>query len=190
MVRTTLYDTLLRRLRAPRRFIQVLAGPRQAGKTTLARQVLEEVALPFHYASADEPTLRDRIWIEQQWGIGRLKARDHRKRALLVLDEIQKVSGWSDAVKYLWDSDTHAGLRLQVVLLGSSALLVQKDLSESLAGRFEVIHLPHWSFAEMTEAFGISLPAPPLPTSGAPSEGTPSLPPRPPRPSARPSPLA
>jgi hypothetical protein len=157
MIRKALHDELLRRLKEKRRFIQVLAGPRQAGKTTLARQVMEAVRLPAHYASADEPTLRDRTWIEQQWDIARLKARDAKISALLVLDEVQKVSGWPDIVKLLWDADTHAGLPLKVVLLGSAPLLIQRGLTESLAGRFEIIQVPHWSFTEMREAFDWTL---------------------------------
>jgi len=152
-----LHDELLRRLKEQRRFIQVLAGPRQAGKTTLARQVMEAAKLPAHYASADEPTLRDRTWIEQQWDIARLKARDAKLTALLVLDEVQKVSGWPDVVKLLWDADTHAGLPLKVVLLGSAPLLIQRGVTESLAGRFEIIRVPHWSFTEMREAFDWTL---------------------------------
>mgnify|MGYP003333915519 FL=1 len=154
MVRQNLHAVLLRRLTEKRRFLQVLAGPRQVGKTTLARQVMQELKLPAHYASADEPTLRDRMWIEQQWDAARLKAREGRVGALLVLDEIQKVSGWSAIVKLLWDADTHAGVPLKVVLLGSSPLLLQSGLTESLAGRFEILPVPHWSFAEMREAFG------------------------------------
>lgn len=154
MIRQTLHAELLRRLKEKRRFIQVLAGPRQTGKTTLAQQVMAAAKLPAHYASADEPTLRDRIWIEQQWDIARLKARDIKSSALLVLDEVQKVSGWPDIVKLLWDADTHARLPLKVVLLGSAPLLIQRGLTESLAGRFEIIRVPHWSFTEMREAFG------------------------------------
>ncbi len=157
MVRQSIHDTLLRRLREPRRHLQVLAGPRQSGKTTLGRQVMEGAALPAHYASADEPTLRDRTWLEQQWELGRLKAQSAAKGALLVLDEIQKVTGWSDCVKLLWDADSHSRCPLKVVLLGSSPLLIQRGLSESLAGRFEIIPVPHWSFAEMREAFGWTL---------------------------------
>ncbi len=157
MIRDTIHATLLRRLREPRRFVQVLAGPRQAGKTTVVRQVMEASALPAHYASADEPTLRHRAWLEQQWDVGRLKARESRRGALLVLDEIQKVPGWSDTVKLLWDADTHAREPLKVVVLGSSPLLVQRGLTESLAGRFEIIPVPHWSFGEMREAFGWTL---------------------------------
>lgn len=155
MTRKTLHDTLLRRLKEPRRFLQVLAGPRQVGKTTLARQVMDQLNLPAHYASADEPTLRDRSWIEQQWDLGRLKA--SKRGGLLVLDEVQKVSDWSNVVKLLWDADTHAGLPLRVVLLGSSPLLIQSGLTESLAGRFEMIAVPHWSFEEIKEAFGWTL---------------------------------
>lgn len=157
MIRQVLHAELLKRLREKRRFVQVLAGPRQVGKTTVVRQVMEAAAMPTHYASADEPTLRDRTWLEQQWDLARLKARDNPAGALLVLDEIHKVGDWSSLVKLLWDADTHAGVSLRVVLLGSAPLLIQKALTESLAGRFEVIPAPHWSLAEMREAFGWNL---------------------------------
>jgi AAA+ ATPase superfamily predicted ATPase len=49
---------LARRLAEPRRFLQVIAGARQVGKTTLVNQVASQSAFPYHYASADEPTLR------------------------------------------------------------------------------------------------------------------------------------
>jgi predicted AAA+ superfamily ATPase len=152
-----LHDELLNRLKEKRRFLQVLAGPRQVGKTTLARQVMLATKLPAHYASADEPSLRDRTWIEQQWDLARLKAKEGKTGALLVLDEVQKVSDWSNVVKLLWDADTHAGMPLKVVLLGSAPLLIQSGLTESLAGRFELIPVPHWSFGEMREAFGWNL---------------------------------
>ena len=157
MVRQNLHDVLSRRLTEKRRFLQVLAGPRQVGKTTLARQVMGESKVPSHYASADEPTLRDRTWLEQQWDGARLKAKANKAGALLVLDEIQKVPDWPDLVKLLWDADTHAGLPLKVLLLGSSPLLIQTGLTESLAGRFEIIPVPHWSFTEMREGFGWGL---------------------------------
>jgi uncharacterized protein len=149
----------MKRLREPRRFIQVLAGPRQVGKTVLARQVIEDLALPSHYASADEPTLRDRTWLEQQWDLARLQTDSNRNRkdALLVLDEVQKVTDWSEIVKRLWDEDTAVKRRLRVVLLGSAPLLIQKGLTESLAGRFEIVPATHWSFGEMHEAFGWNL---------------------------------
>jgi predicted AAA+ superfamily ATPase len=146
-----------KRLLEARRFLQVLAGPRQVGKTTLVRQAMAESGLPAHYASADEPTPRDRIWIEQQWDLARLKAARNPGGALLVIDEVQKVADWPGVVKFLWDSDTQHGVPLKVVLLGSSPLLLQTGLTESLAGRFEVISVPHWSFTEMREAFGWSL---------------------------------
>lgn len=157
MTRRTLHDALLRRLTGKRQSLQVLAGPRQVGKTTLAQQVIPALKKPAHYVSADEPTLRDRTWIAQQWDVARLRAREARAGAVLVVDEIQKVPGWSDIVKLLWDEDTRAGVPLQVLLLGSSPLLVQTGLNESLAGRFEIIAVPHWSFAEMREAFGWDL---------------------------------
>lgn len=149
---------LARRLGERRRFIQVVAGPRQVGKTTLVRQVAEASGLVSRYASADEPTLRGGEWIAQQWDAARLAARDaDRRGALLVLDEIQKIHGWSEAVKRLWDADTAGRVPLKVVLLGSAPLLIQRGLTESLAGRFEMLPLPHWSYAEMRAAFGWTL---------------------------------
>lgn len=157
MIRNSIHAELLKRLGERRRFLQVVAGPRQVGKTTLVRQVMAAAGIPAHYASADEPTLRDRTWLEQQWDLARLKARAERHGALLVLDEIQKVNDWPNAVKLLWDADTHAEVPLKVVLLGSAPLLIQSGLTESLAGRFEIIPAPHWTFGEMHEAFGWSL---------------------------------
>ncbi len=142
------------RIQEARRFIQVLAGPRQSGKTTLAHQATAAAGLPFHYASADEPTLRDRAWLEAQWDIGRVRAKENARRgAILVLDEVQKITHWSEVAKRLWDEDTASGIRLKVLLLGSAPLLVQSGLSESLAGRFELIRVTHWSFTEMQQAF-------------------------------------
>lgn len=149
------FQILINRLAESRRFIQVVAGPRQVGKTTLVQQVCKGIGLPVQFASADEPTLRGQEWIAQQWEIARLRRGDHG--AILVLDEVQKISGWSEAVKRLWDEDTRRKFPLKVVLLGSAPLLIQHGLSESLAGRFEVLHLPHWSAEEMHQAFGWSV---------------------------------
>ncbi|MDE0375647.1 MAG: ATP-binding protein [bacterium] len=148
-------DELTRRLSEPRRFIQVVTGPRQVGKTTMVLQATERSGLPTHYATADLPTAHPERWIEQQWEAARLLVdRADRDGAVLVLDEIQKVPGWSEVVKYLWDEDTRLARPLKVVILGSAPLLVRRGLGESLAGRFESIRAPHWSFDEMRTAFG------------------------------------
>ena len=147
---------LASRLIEPRRFLQVVAGPRQVGKSTLVQQVTDDLDLPVRYASADEPTLRGGDWISQQWDAARLDIAG-KPGAVLVLDEIQKIPAWSETVKRLWDEDTRRKRPLKVVLLGSAPLLIAQGLTESLAGRFETLRLPHWSFSEMREAFGWSL---------------------------------
>lgn len=147
---------LTARLAEPRRFLHVVAGPRQVGKSTLVQQVTGELNLPVRYASADEPTLRGPDWISQQWEAARLEASGEAS-AVLVLDEIQKIPSWSETVKRLWDEDTRKRRPLKVVLLGSAPLLMAHGLTESLAGRFETLRLPHWSFTEMRAAFGWSL---------------------------------
>lgn len=158
MYKRPIYKQLLSRLKEPRKFIQVLAGPRQTGKTTLANQVLDDITIPAHYVSADQPSLQGEIWIEQQWEVARSLIRDSKKRTgILVLDEIQKLPYWSETIKKLWDEDSKNKIGLKVALLGSAPLLIQKGLTESLAGRFEIIPINHWSFTEMKNAFGFSL---------------------------------
>ncbi len=148
---------LQERLEEPARFIQVVLGPRQVGKTTLAEQAIEHLSFPTIFAAADLPAPPGPEWILTRWEEGRHRA-SPGKPALLVLDEVQKVSRWSEIIKGLWDEDRRARRDLRVVLLGSSALLVSKGLEESLAGRFELIRLSHWSFAEMHKAFGWDWP--------------------------------
>lgn len=149
------YSKIKERLGLQRKFIQVLMGPRQVGKTTMIRQLLENYAFPWHYASADEAT--QPLWLQQQWETIRLKTNSATStEALLVIDEIQKIPDWSNQVKIQWDKDSFENLALKIILLGSSQLLLQKGLSESLAGRFEVIYLPHWSYTEMKDAFGFT----------------------------------
>ncbi|NLH16025.1 MAG: ATP-binding protein [Phycisphaerae bacterium] len=146
---------IIQRLSEPRRFLQVLIGPRQVGKTTIARQAVKLSGLAAHFVSADEPTLQDRSWLRQQWDMARVQAAS--SAFLLVIDEIQKVTGWSETVKKFWDEDSQNNRDLRVMLLGSSPWLVQKGLSESLAGRFEILPVTHWSYSEMRQAFGLSL---------------------------------
>ena len=146
------------RLREPRRFIQVVTGPRQVGKTTAVLTAVERVGGPTVITSADEPMLRRDGWLAAQWAIARAEiARTGAAAGVLVIDEVQKLPVWSETVKRLWDEDSREGVPLHVVLLGSAPLLVARGLTESLAGRFEQIHLAHWSWPEMREAFGWDL---------------------------------
>lgn len=155
MHKRPIYNFLLNRLQEPRKFIQALLGPRQVGKTTLALQISEAIKKPCHYISADLATLQNLSWLQQQWEIARLMVKD--KGALLIIDEVQKIPHWSDAIKELWDSDSRKKIDLSVMILGSSPWLMQKGLSDSLAGRFEVVPITHWSFREMHDAFAWNL---------------------------------
>lgn len=141
------------RLLEPRRFIQIVFGPRQVGKTTLVHQVLADLGDKAIYASADGPPLAGSAWIETQWDRARRLAAASGS-AVLAIDEVQKIERWSETIKQLWDEDSATATNLHVVLLGSAPLLMQRGLSESLAGRFETIPVSHWSFAEMEAAFG------------------------------------
>jgi uncharacterized protein len=152
------YQSLKTRILPPRKFINVLLGPRQVGKTTLITQLVTDLKIPNLFVSADAMAAVGQAWLEQQWNAARtLQQNDDENEFLLVIDEIQKISNWSEIVKKLWDEDTRNGVPLKVVLLGSSRLLIQQGLTESLAGRFETFYLGHWTFKEMHEAFGWSV---------------------------------
>ena len=151
------YQLLKSRILEPKRFIQAILGPRQIGKTTLVHQLLEDIDIPYHIVSADGVASDQTIWIAQQWENARIKlATGAHRELLLVIDEIQKIDNWSEAVKAQWDQDTFRQCFIKVILLGSSSLILQSGLTESLAGRFEVIPMSHWTFDEMHEAFGFS----------------------------------
>lgn len=146
------------RIEEPRKFIQLIAGPRQVGKTTLVNQVLRQIELAYAVEVADGVDAKDTDWIRRVWDSARTAMLFRKeKEYLLVIDEIQKIANWSEAVKKEWDEDTRKGVNLKVVLLGSSRLLLKKGLTESLAGRYELIRLGHWRYQEMRDAFGFTL---------------------------------
>ena len=152
------YQEIKKRLEEPRLFLQVISGPRQVGKSTLIEQVLSNISLPYNSYSADAELNVNQAWISNVWDAARNEM-DYRKEQehILVIDEIQKISNWSETVKKEWDRDSRERRNLKALLLGSSRLLLQKGLTESLAGRFELIRMGHWTFTEMKEAFGWSL---------------------------------
>ena len=155
MIERVYLHGLTKRINEDRRFIQVLYGPRQVGKTTLVLQLLSKIATENMYESADLVAAADTKWLQTVWESARIKIKlSDAKELILVIDEIQKVDNWSEAVKKLWDEDSRTGINIKVILLGSSSLLIQKGLTESLAGRFEKTYIGHWSFTEMQSAFG------------------------------------
>ena len=154
-VMTTSYERqfvalLEKRLSSDKPLIQVLIGPRQVGKTTGMRQLLSRSSWKSHYANADDLLVTDRTWLLEQWQ----KARLLGDGTLLVIDEIQKIPNWSETLKSLWDKSPGT---LRVVVLGSSSLQIQTGLTESLAGRFELTRIYHWTFAELKKAFDYEL---------------------------------
>ena len=155
MIKRSNIEQFTSRINEQRSFIQVLVGPRQVGKTTLVLQLLEETIIPNMFESADAVLNSNSEWILQIWETARLRMKAiQASEFLLVIDEVQKIDNWSEIVKQQWDRDTREKINIKVILLGSSRLLIQKGLTESLAGRFEITHLGHWSFSEMEKAFG------------------------------------
>lgn len=152
------FNELKSRIEEARNKIQVISGPRQVGKSTLVKQVLKEISIDFTFISADNVEKDNLYWINEVWETARQRMKLKKEREyLLVIDEVHKVNNWSEAVKKEWDDDTFNDVNIKVILLGSSRLLIKDGLTESLAGRYELIHMSHWSFKEMKEAFGMDL---------------------------------
>ena len=152
------YQVIKERLEEPRKFIQVVMGPRQVGKSTVVKQVLQDLDIPFLQFSADNVPATNTSWVSNCWAAVRsLKENKGFESIILVIDEIQKISNWSEVVKKEWDDDTFHDRNIKVLLLGSSRVLLEKGLSESLGGRFEEIRMTHWSYPEMKECFGFTL---------------------------------
>ncbi|MFP4025177.1 MAG: ATP-binding protein [Thiohalospira sp.] len=155
MFERTELQALKKRIKEPRKLIQVVMGPRQVGKTTMVNQLTKKLTMPYVFESADAIAAGNTAWLEQIWETARLKQKKLvSDEFLLIIDEIQKISNWSETVKKLWDEDTFRQIPIKVIILGSSRLLLQQGLTESLAGRFESIYLTHWTFSEMEKAFG------------------------------------
>ena len=158
MFKRAVFQTIKSRIEENRKFIQVVMGARQIGKSTVVKQVLNEIDVPYQIYSADNVPASNTAWISNCWAAARsIKQNNGWDSILLVIDEIQKIANWSEAVKKEWDEDTFYDRNIKVLLLGSSRVLLEKGLSESLAGRFEEIRMSHWTYKEMKECFGFSL---------------------------------
>jgi len=157
MIQRSYFQTIVARVNEPRKFIQIVEGPRQVGKSTLIKQVLHSISLPWmHFAADNVPATRS-AWISDCWASARNKLQmEHLPELLLVIDELQKLKNWAEVVKKEWDADTFNDVNIKVVLLGSSRVRLEKGLSESLKGRFETIKMPNWSLSEMQQAFGFT----------------------------------
>ena len=151
-------NILKSRMAEPRRRMQIVMGPRQVGKSTLVGQFTEGVSVPFDFFAADGVNRFDSSWIPNKWQQVRMRMDIHSEQEhILIIDEVQKIRGWSEQVKKEWDEDSRSHRNLKVILLGSPRLLLQKGLEESLEGRFETIKMGYWDWQEMHEAFGFSM---------------------------------
>ena len=158
MYKRSEYQIIKERIKESRKFIQVVMGARQIGKSTVVKQVLNDLDEPYRMFSADNVPTTNSAWISDCWAAARsLKENKGWDSIVLVIDEIQKITNWSEVVKKEWDADTFNDTNIKVLLLGSSRVLLEKGLSESLAGRFEEIRMTHWSYLEMKECFGFTL---------------------------------
>ena len=157
MIQRSYFETITKRVNEPRKFIQIIEGPRQVGKSTLIKQVLKSTSLPWVHFTADNVPATRTAWITDCWTTARNKLRmEHLPELLLVIDEIQKLQNWGEVVKKEWDDDTFNDMPIKVVLLGSSRIRLEKGLSESLKGRYETIKMPNWTLSEIQDGFGMT----------------------------------
>jgi predicted AAA+ superfamily ATPase len=139
------------RIESKTALVQVVLGPRQVGKTTTTLKLLDEhYAGRFNYLSADNVFNPDAGWLSSAWE----QARSEKK--ILVIDEIQRCFNWAETIKSLWDRAKRDKQRISCILLGSSSLEIQKGLTESLTGRFQLVRVPHWNFAESRLGYKLS----------------------------------
>jgi len=146
-------QTLSSRFKENNPLIQAVIGPRQVGKTTGILQFLESYNRPHHYISADAILNPGREWLLEQWQRALLKGNN----TLLAIDEIQKIPNWAETIKQLWDKQKTQTTSIHLLLSGSSSLSLEHGMTESLAGRLEVIYVPHWDYHESRQLANLSL---------------------------------
>jgi predicted AAA+ superfamily ATPase len=100
--------------------------------------------------SADGVFNSDAGWLRDNW------QRAVQEKKLLIIDEIQKCFNWAEAIKALYDETKRSKRRFSCILLGSSSLEIQKGLTESLTGRFQIIRVPHWNYEESSEGYALN----------------------------------
>lgn len=146
---------ILNHFNSEKELIQIITGPRQVGKTTAATQISENWDGEVIFSSADQPLPPGAEFIQAHW---ERASSLNKPNTLLIIDEVQKIKGWSETVKFLWDLEVRKKTnRIKVLLLGSSALLIERGITESLTGRFLLHRCFHWNYKEMKNAFNCSL---------------------------------
>lgn len=138
----------------------ILSGLRRAGKTTLMFQIIDELITARHvnpldilYFSFDEAEAGiEEILREYETTV--LKGLiNERPRIYLFLDEIQKLDGWENKVKIVYDLNPN----VKLVLSGSVAVTLLKGTRESLAGRFFDFRAEPLDFDEFLNFRGVHL---------------------------------
>jgi len=153
IIKRSFVETLKKRFLEPNPLIQLIMGPRQVGKTTGVQQFLQGIKTPHHFVNADDQLSLSRDWSLEQWQIAQEKGHG----TLLVIDEIQKVDNWAETIKKLWDAQVRKKSQIKLLLLGSSSLALTRGVSESLAGRFEIIPVYHWNYCESNQAMPMDI---------------------------------
>jgi len=122
-----------------------IVGPRQAGKTTLVRDLIETA----FYATLDDDTVRTALEVDAYGQLLLLAEQTKNAGRPIVLDEVQRVPEITLALKRIVDADRRPG---QFVLTGSSDIFTTGTAYDSLAGRVMTLTLRPFSAAEIAGA--------------------------------------
>lgn len=121
-----------------------ISGPRQCGKTTMAKNLLNERYAGKYY-NWDETVFR-RIWSKNPQDLIKNLVTKNNVKPLLVLDEIHKAKLWKRSVKGLYDTSDD---KYDIIVTGSARLNVYRKGSDSLLGRYYHFRLHPFSLAEV-----------------------------------------
>ncbi len=125
----------------------IITGPRQAGKTTLIKLLLNQINEPFVWFNADEPNIPDLFRAVTSFELKNLIG----KNKILVIDEAQRIKGIGLTLKIIVDSLPE----IQVIATGSSSFDLLDEINEPLTGRKFEYQLYPVSFEELTKDKGI-----------------------------------
>lgn len=145
-------QALLSRLSLPSPAVQAVVGPRQVGKSTLIRQVLEKLEAPTVFLSCKSVQYRQTGWIHKEWEIARLLAK-HHGHCVIAVDDAQRLPGWAPLLCQLHKEDLEQQRDIRIVITGSSELELLQQLKDKFPQSHEVIRAGYWTYPEMRCAF-------------------------------------
>ncbi len=147
-VQRTLQHVVINRLNNYKK-ICIIYGPRQAGKTTISRQIIKKLNLKTIEINGDDPAMQDFFHNFTTYKINSLL----KDNQLLFIDEAQQIPNIDKVLKLIADNLP----QLKVLITGSSAFYLSNKITEALTGRKFVFQLFPFAFSEVYSLFNIAI---------------------------------